>query len=87
MTSQFAQHAAEKAFRFLGYRFSETETAGIAKQLDVELHEVREVLDGLQTFQMNLGSEGTERHWCQPNGGCNSWCQRARELRKRLEVK
>jgi len=51
-----------------------------------ELQEVREVLEGLQTFQMNLSSEGTERHWCQPNGGCNSWCQRAGKLMERLEV-
>lgn len=46
--------------------------------------EIREVLEGLQTFQMNLGSEGTERHWCKPEGGCDVHCQRARALMEKL---
>lgn len=89
MASEFAQHAAEKAFRFLGYRFYETETAGIAKQLDAELQEVREVLAQFEEEWMTPHDYEHEIEFLPKDAPCDQCdlSKRARELMKRLEVK
>ncbi len=47
MASEFATSATQKAFKFVGFRFNEAEQTGIAKQLDAQLSEVREVLQSV----------------------------------------
>jgi hypothetical protein len=86
MASRFAEDLLEKIDQSDGMPTA-LETTEYEDLIDAELHDVREVLEGLQTFQMNLGSEATERHWCQPSGGCNAHCQRARALMEKLELK
>jgi len=90
MASKFSKVAAEKAFRFQGYRFSDTEIAGIARQLDAELQEVREVLATVAPFEVD-GSPC----WCPERGGGytqmraiddhDDECQLARNLMERMK--
>jgi hypothetical protein len=88
MASEYAQTAAEKAFRFQGYRFNETETAGIAKQLDRELQEVREVLALFEEEWMTPHDYEHEIEFLPKDIPCDQ-CdlnQRARQLAERLRV-
>lgn len=65
LTMQIALNYFDKPFDGNPETLAEVIKTGV----DTALGEVLEVLEGLQTFQMNLGSEETERHWCQPQGG------------------
>lgn len=77
---QIALRYFDKPFDGNPETLAETIEAGI----DSTFREVREVLEGLQAFQMNLGGEETERHWCKPEGDCNVHCERARVLMEKL---
>lgn len=91
MVSKFTQHlidvhdkAEHAALREMSSYADKA--AKVAAAIDAELAEVRSVLEGLQTFQMNLGDVETEQHWCSSPAGCNVHCQRARTLWEKLKV-
>jgi hypothetical protein len=86
MASEFAQTAAEKAFKFQGYRFNETETAGIAKQLDAELQEVRDTLHWLLESKGAYLFHEDECPWQYGPDDCTCRVSRARQLAERLRV-
>lgn len=58
------------------------------EDVDGKLAEVREVLEGLQTFWIDQGDETpVEWHWCDPDTDCADECQRARALYEKLVIK
>lgn len=84
------QETSELALQIAQRHVETTKTVGairLAKNVDAELQEVRETLEGLQTFWLDQGDDSpVEWHWCDPDADCGDECSRARALWAKLQI-